>query len=459
MKHFLIIFLFLSFFAYGQGTITGTFPSLKNQYVKLTGFDGFKTYIIDSVKANENGIFQLTFGKNDNGMGYLAAEDNKPFIIILAGDENLNLEGETLAFPETVTITLGKQNQLFGQYAIEQPKREQALSAWDFLEKTYQVDPLFSAHKAPKNAIEAEKRRIREEDRQFLVNLDPDTYVGWYLPVRKLVSSVSTIAQYRTEEIPVAIAAFRDLDYADQRLFKSGLLRESIEAYFWLIENSGKPLDSVFLEMNISIDRMIEKLMTDEKKLNEITDYLFGLLERHSLFASSEYLALKVLNEVSCTIDNKLANQLESYRAMQKGNVAPDIVFSGDIFINGVPGSISDRLYEINSVYKLIIFGAGWCPKCTEELSQIPLLYSRWKSAGVEVIFISLDTEVAGFKNFVKTFPFISICDYKKWETHSVKDYHVFATPTMFLLDNRHKILLRPNSVKQLDAWIDMSRN
>ncbi len=36
-----------------------------------------------------------------------------------------------------------------------------------------------------------------------------------------------------------------------------------------------------------------------------------------------------------------------------------------------------------------------------------------------------------------------------------VQDFHAFATPTMFLLDNQRKILLRPNSVQQMDSWVD----
>ena len=47
------------------------------------------------------------------------------------------------------------------------------------------------------------------------------------------------------------------------------------------------------------------------------------------------------------------------------------------------------------------------------------------------------------------------MCDYKNWGTQAAKDYYVFATPTMFLLDTDKKIVLRPNSVKQIDAWVD----
>ena len=35
------------------------------------------------------------------------------------------------------------------------------------------------------------------------------------------------------------------------------------------------------------------------------------------------------------------------------------------------------------------------------------------------------------------------------------KDYYIFSTPTMFLLDSKREIILRPNSVNQMDAWVD----
>jgi hypothetical protein len=59
------------------------------------------------------------------------------------------------------------------------------------------------------------------------------------------------------------------------------------------------------------------------------------------------------------------------------------------------------------------------------------------------------------FKNFAAGFPFISICDYQKWESPVVKSYHVFASPSIYLLDDKRKILLRPNSVNHLDSWVD----
>ena len=274
--------------------------------------------------------------------------------------------------------------------------------------------------------------------------------------MRKLVTSVSTIAQYRTEEIPAAIAAFRNMDYTDNKLYKSGLLRKTIDAHFWLIENSGRSLDSVFIEMNISIDHMIDNLIADEKKFSEITDYLFKLLESRSLFTSSEYLALKVLNEVSCTINNDLASQMESYRAMKKGNTAPDFAFRGDYFAPGYEaGKSPQTLSDLESKYTLVVFGASWCPACPDELFQISRLHEKWKKHGVEVVFVSLDEDREIFRNFAGIFPFISICDYQKWDNPVVQAYHVFGTPTLYLLNDKREIMLRPTSVQQMDAWVE----
>lgn len=453
LKRITCIILIGGAFANAQ-TISGNLALLSNQSIKLEGFNGLKTYPISEAKCDSLGHFTLPYTKADYGMGYLKSVDNKPLIVILSG-EDITLMGEALSYTESIRVITGQENLWFEKYAKEHPKREQALSAWLYLEKMYTLDSFFAVHQTTSKAIQEEKQRINNEDAAFLAMLPEDSYVKWFLPTRKLVSSVSMIAQYRPEEIPASIAAFRAMDYSDPRLYKSGLFKDAIEGHFWLIENSGRSLDSVFIEMKVSIDAMMVHLVKDDNRLNEVTDYLFNLLEQHSLFQASEYLALKVLNETSCTINSDLAKQLESYRAMKKGNIAPDIVFTEDHVAPGYASNLPHKLSDIKSNYSVVVFGASWCPKCTEELPEVAKLYAKWKVQGVEVVYVSLDEDKQMFQSFVKDFPFISTCDYQKWKGNIVRDYYVFATPTMFLLNDKREILLRPNSVKQMDAWVD----
>ena len=52
---------------------------------------------------------------------------------------------------------------------------------------------------------------------------------------------------------------------------------------------------------------------------------------------------------------------------MKKGNTAPEILFEGD---NIAPGygtnNYPKKLSDIKSSYTVVVFGASWCPKCTE---------------------------------------------------------------------------------------------
>lgn len=451
---FLLTVVLISTTSLFSQSISGKLSLLANKTIRLEGFNGSNSYPISSTISDEKGNFKLTYAKSDFGVGYLISEDKKPLFVILSG-EDVEIVGEALSAIESIHIKKGYENLCFEKYSKEHPKREQALNAWLYLEQIYALDSLFSNQTAPNKAIQLEKKRIKQEDEEYLAKLPSSSYVSWFLPIRKLVSSASIIAQYRPKEIPSTISAFRALDYTDQRLYKSGLFKDAIENHFWLLENCGKSLDSVNIEMKLSIDAMLVHLIKDEKKLNEVTDFLFDLLERHSLFQASEYLAIKVLNEVSCTINNDLAKQLETYRAMKKGNIAPEIQLAGNSFLNGVKQSQFTNLSSLNTPYSLVVFGASWCPKCSEELPKLIQNYSKWRNNGVEVVYISLDTDKTLFEQTVKTYPFLTYCDYKKWESKVTLDYYVFGTPTFYLLNNKREIILRPNSVAQIDAWVD----
>lgn len=78
--------------------------------------------------------------------------------MVLSG-EDIEIVGEALSYIETIKIINGKENQWFEKYAKEHPRREQALSAWIYLEKFYTLDSLFAIQSTPCNAIQQEKKK------------------------------------------------------------------------------------------------------------------------------------------------------------------------------------------------------------------------------------------------------------------------------------------------------------
>jgi thiol-disulfide isomerase/thioredoxin len=437
-------------------SIIGKFPLLANQTIQLKGFKGFNDYIIKSITIDSVGNFNLRYQTTDFGMGFLISSDEKPFILILCG-EDIELKGESLISIESIKIIEGQQNKWFEQYAIEQPKREQTLSAWDYLEKRYSGDNLFNKEKLQLENIQTEKKRIKTQDAAFLNNLPKDSYVKWFLPLRKLISSVSAVAQYRPEDIIATREALRQIDYADQRLYKSGLFKEAIENHVWFIENSSGELYNVYAHLNQSIDSIISQLKNYPDKFNEVTDYLFNLLEKRSLFSTAEYLSIKVLGDASCVTEGRVSSKLESYRAMKIGNVAPDIIFKEPI--NYKKTLKSSSLKNIESDLKMVVFAAGWCSHCLELIPKIISNYQHWQANGMEVILVTLDGSMKEYDDFTKNLPFITTSELKIWEGKTIKKYHIFATPSMFLLDKDLKIILKPISVEQVNSYLEIIKN
>ena len=150
---FKITLLSLLTFVLNAQNVSGNLSLLADQSIKLEGFKGLKTYPISSSTIDDKGNFKLTYAKTDFGVGYLMSADNKPYFVILSG-ENIRIEGAALSQVESLKITEGTENQAFARYAIEHPRREQALSAWKYLEKIYLLDSLFALQQVPKSAIE-----------------------------------------------------------------------------------------------------------------------------------------------------------------------------------------------------------------------------------------------------------------------------------------------------------------
>ena len=154
-----------------------------------------------------------------------------------------------------------------------------------------------------------------------------------------------------------------------------------------------------------------------------------------------------MLNDKSCIRDEKSTNLFEQYRKMANGKIAPNIDLNEE-------GSPLKDLKSIAAQYKLVVFGASWCPHCTEELPKLENYAKTWKDNNIELIYISIDTNKKDYQDTYLDKPWQSYCDFKGWDTQAALDYFVSGTPTYFLLDATNKILLRPKSVEHANAWM-----
>ena len=453
----LILFVLVVIKATAQNAIAGNFSLIKGQTIRLMGYRGVDVITIDTAVVNTLGNFELNYSDANLGMGYLLTKENTPYAVVLEKGK-VQLTGQAPADASSIIINSGDQNKIFVQYAQAHGKREQALSAWGYLKNLYESDTLFKNEHATKFSITKEIDHLNKADNDFLKILPPNSFMYWYLPIRKLISDVQAVVSTSPQEIPATTKAFRNINYTHPQLYSSGLLSDLLESHFWLIENSGLERTMMVKEMNTSVDFILASLNKNEKLYNEWTNYLFQYFEKHSLFTSSEYIALKALNQQEMKLSMALVNRLETYRKIKIGSIAPKIEFKGDVYVNRQLVNNINSLSDIKSKYKIVIFGGSWCNSCRSEVIQVIPHYENWKKQGIEVVIVSLDTDKKAFEEFATEFPFIFTCDYKKWDTQAAKDYYVSSSPTMFLLDSSNKIILRPATIPVLDSWLENNK-
>lgn len=145
---------------------------------------------------------------------------------------------------------------------------------------------------------------------------------------------------------------------------------------------------------------------------------------------------------------NQWREKISVLRNVQIGNAAPDFeVVSGKM-----------NMYQIPADYTLLVFWASWCPHCTLEIPKIKKAVEDFqnshKEKSVITLFISLDNDEKAWKDFVEKNSLgsnIHLCDLKGWQGRIVRQYNVFATPSMFLLNKDKKIINKPESEEQLN--------
>ncbi|MBF0695454.1 MAG: redoxin domain-containing protein [Flavobacterium sp.] len=431
---FLVIVLWLLSYPSEAQTITAHFPQAANREVRLAGFTFAASPVFSQATADASGNFKLQFPKEYSGAALLEIK-GMTSVIVLLNNENLGMIWPNLTDYNSVSFTGSAENNAFnGGLAIYRESNAKKLGL------TYLL-PMYVGEDKKQQFFESELQFQRNAMSTFLSSIPENAYSRYYLQIRSFLSDLQQVAKGSGE---VDLAEFYKINFSDLRLERSGLTKELLDAYFLVAEAQSQNV----AEVKKAIDHVLLKISNPELK-QDVAEHLFKNFEQQSLFQASEYVAFSMLNSTDCTLDGRREALFEQYRKMAKGQIAPEITF-----VNS--NKNVKHLSQVGSKYKLVVFGAGWCPSCQEELPKLQSNYDKWKTKNLEIVYISLDTDAESYKAFTANSAWITSSDYKSWEGQAARDYYISGTPTMYLLDRSNRILLKPVSPDQVSAWLEM---
>lgn len=440
MKKIFILFLLLTQGLFAQ-TIKGSFPQLQKSEIVLSGFNGFANKELAKTTTDSLGNFELHYPVAFVGAALLEIK-NTASVIILLNQENFKMQWNDVKDFNTLQFSNSPENEAFATGITVNQAAESKLNGLKYLLPQYE--------KLPKQQqwLQEEISNQEQQFANYLNQLPKDSYAKQYLKIRKLITDFPLTANRYIERMPQHEKDFNALNFNDEKLYTSGLVQDLLEGYFKLMESHLEPKE-MYLHINASTDAILKSLAKNAVFQQEVAQHLFNYFEKSSLHPAAEHIALQMLNQTNCQLSEKSTNLFEQYRKLAIGKKAPNIIFE-----NNDKRVTNKDLKSINSKYKLVVFGASWCPSCQTEVLELSKHYDTWKTKNVEIVYISIDTDKVAFDTAYKNAPWQTHCDYKGWDTKAALDYHITGTPSYFFLDANNTILVRPNNADHANAWI-----
>lgn len=152
-----------------------------------------------------------------------------------------------------------------------------------------------------------------------------------------------------------------------------------------------------------------------------------------------------------CVSDNKgkYVNRAEQFKRLAAGKIAPNISFDPKL-----PGEIGS-LDQFKASKILLIFWATDCPHCTQAMPELYQLYQSYKNKGLEVVAVAIGKTQQEYQNMTQNWQWHNFYPAKEWKSKVVKDYYIYGTPSMFLLDGAtREILAKPAVPQQLENYL-----
>lgn len=436
-RQIIIALLCWTLFPLQAQTLSGSFPQCKDKEVRLTGYSGFAEKELAKTQCDNLGNFQLAYPVSYVGAASLQAEGSGG-VILLLNQEDLSLQWDNMEDMNTLRITGSPENEAFERGNTINAEAEQKLSALRYLLSKYEEGS--NQHTWLKEEIESQEKQFVG----FVNQLPSGSYAASYLNIRKFVSDMFIASQQQdTTGLSQIVASFSALDLAADALWQSGLAVDMFTGIYKLME-SYQDVRIISEKSNQLTTTWINALAEDQLKKQSVAEYCFKLLEGKGLTVSSEYLAISMLSESACQLDEKTTLLFDQYRKMAEGNTAPDIDLT-----------LGKKLSKLNSQYKVVVFGASWCPDCQNDYPSLVGIYKQLKEKyDVDCVYVSLDTDKKAYQNFFKDAPFTTLCDTESWDSPTVKDYCVVATPTFYVLDKNLRILKKLTNAHQLEEFV-----
>ncbi len=402
-------------------TITDSAASLQGRF-RFSLDNHYKTGVYRVLLGN--GAKTDAFGRTTESFDFLFDHEN---ISVMTSNHNL---------VDSMQVLQSEENRIYYTFLRTRERYVARIRTLLPLLNLYTAtDPFYAA-------LSEELVRVQQELTDTLIVMaqkKPGSFVSRFIrvfqePVYKPTQG-ETMANFMREHY------FDLVDLNDSTLLNSQVYTQKVITYlsFFREASAGREQqEKLFMK---AIDGIMNEVKYNQEVYEFVINYLIDGFQKISMENVLVYIADNYVAG-ECETDNVkiMDERLEAFKRMAVGQRVDNIVLPD---MNDHP----QRLSSLSNRYVLVLFWASWCPHCQGLLPRIRNWYENNSSASELGIYaVSIDTSRAGWEEYVmeNRLPWTNVYEIKGWEGKVARQFNIYATPTMFLLDRDRKIIAKP---------------
>ena len=254
--------------------------------------------------------------------------------------------------------------------------------------------------------------------------------------LRTLLAAEIIAARLNIAEKPADVS-YKDFkkimpeEYISEIVYHSPFYKQIIDGWLGYISKSGKHETD---NMRKGIDMLFgSALWMPNEAIYNVGQYIWKQMNAQGREDIMKHIDTTYLT--ACGAENiDIAKRLKGYKRMAKGNKSPNILWQE----NGKP----KQLYDLQADTVYVIFWADWCGHCQDVLLR---LYKKTTSNNnIKVVAVNIDNDNSSTTLGIRLMPlWHHVQAAGKWDDDIVEQYNVLGTPTIYVLDNKFKMLRR----------------
>jgi peroxiredoxin len=374
--------------------------------------------------------------------------NDSTFLDVIFNKENISLKTDNSLSWDKTTVLRSEENRLLCVYYQNSQKMDDKIEA--FMAEgqlLYEEDRINNQDKllALKDSVflyEQQKNAMAES----IMKKNPQQFAAKYIIAQTLpVYTEKAKNSYKNKFAFLQEHFFDNIDFTENTFVQTGVLFYAMQDY---LSNFVQPKNTA--QYTKAVDKILALSADGQENYSYCLEILMRTFEQSPFEEVYIYIVENYYFHLNCNAEDEsmdVIEKLEALKSIKIGSKAPNIQLPDTL-------NTLQSLYEIDAKAILVVFWASWCDHCQKEIPQLKTLYKKYQPNGFEIFAVGIESNPTSWKKMLNEheLSWINLSDFSAFQSKAAKDYHIWQTPSYFLLNEEKKIHSRPISPGQIES-------